>query len=152
MFKDYDEIVREMAREMQRLADQAFAGLVKMSEGPDSFWRPPADVYETREHIEVVVEIAGLSRDQYQIELAGDGQSVLIRGQRGEQQSGCSDRVSCHQLEIYFGAFERVVPLPDGAPVDTDRIAATYKDGFLRIVLPRKVTLTGRVIPLDTEA
>lgn len=137
MFKDYDELVREMTREMQRLADQAFAGLVKLSEGPERFWRPRADVYETAGHVLVIIEIAGLNRDRYQIELAGDQESLTVRGTRLELPADRSGRVSCHQLEIYFGPFERTVPLPAGAPFDGDAIETSYTDGLLRILLPR---------------
>ena len=150
MFKDYDELVREMTREMQRLADQAFAGLVKLSEGPERFWCPRADIYETAGHVLVMLEIAGLHRDRYQIELAADHTSLTVRGIRLEVPSDRDGRVSCHQLEIYFGPFERTVALPPGAPFDDDGIEAKYSDGFLRITLPRSCDTSSRVIPIES--
>lgn len=137
MPKDYDELVQEMEREMQRLADQAFAGLVKLSEGPERFWRPRADVFETEDHVLVIVEVAGLSRERYRIELAEDDSSVLIRGVRMELAADRSGRQRCHQLEIYFGPFERNIPLPEGLTLDRENIEASYQDGMLRIILPR---------------
>jgi HSP20 family protein len=149
MFKDYDELVREMQREMQRLADQAFAGLVKLSEGPDRFWYPRADIHETAEHILVIVEIAGLDRDRYQIELSADNSSLVVRGSRAEMPEDRIGRVRCHQLEIYFGGFERVIPLPIGHAVDRNAVEASYRDGFLRIILPRVNAPSGRIVATD---
>ena len=149
MFKDYDELIREMEREMQRLADQAFAGLVKLSEGPERFWYPRADVYETADHLLVLVEVAGLDRDHYEIKLAGDGSSVTIRGARSELPEDRCGRLRCHQLEIYFGPFARTVPLPEGPPIDEDNVSATYSGGILRIVLPRQIERSGRRIPVE---
>ncbi|HET6382351.1 MAG TPA: Hsp20/alpha crystallin family protein [Armatimonadota bacterium] len=145
MFKDYDEIIREMEREMQRLADQAFAGLVKLSEGPDRFWRPRADVYETADHILVVVEVAGLDKNRYQISLDIEENSLVVKGNRVEMPSDRTGRLRCHQIEIYFGAFERTISLPEGAPIDRDGVEATYKDGLLRVALPRRRTPAGQL-------
>jgi len=41
-------------------------------------------------------------------------------------------------LEVYYGPFERIVPLPADVSVDRDQLSATYKDGFLKVVLPKR--------------
>jgi|SRR5579872_5664310 len=151
MFKDYDELIREMEREMQRLADQAFAGLVRMSEGPDRFWYPRADVYETANHVLVMIEVAGLDRKRYQLELSADQSALTVRGLRLEMPEDRDGRLRCHQLEIFFGGFERTIALPAGAPLDKDAIEATYADGLLRIVLPRQKT-TRRKISMTSDS
>jgi hypothetical protein len=56
-------------------------------------------------------------------------------------------------LEIYFGPFERAIGLP-GVPVDREKIAATYRDGFLQITLPKKQVPENpptRVIPISAD-
>ena len=149
MFKDYDELNGEMEREMQRLADQAFAGLVKLSEGPDRFWYPRADVFETADHVLVIVEVAGLARDRYQIELRPSNGTLVVRGERVELPDDVCGRLRCHQLEIYFGQFERVIPVPDADSLNAEAVEATYRDGLLRILLPRVRKNAARRIPVQ---
>lgn len=92
-------------------------------------WRPPTDVYETDEAVMVRVEIAGMNDQDFAIQL--DGRSLSIRGMR----SDLSERRAYHQMEIRFGEFMTEVELP--AAVDAEGIAATYSNGFLRMLLPK---------------
>lgn len=93
-------------------------------------WRPPTDVYESEDQIVVRVEIAGMHEDDFKIEL--DGLLLSIRGVR----SDTTERRAYHQMEIRFGEFSSDIELP--APVVASEVDATYKDGFLRIVLPKE--------------
>lgn len=92
-------------------------------------WRPPTDVYETEEAMVVRVEIAGMSEDDFSISLVE--RSLLIRGIRQDTP----ERRAYHQMEIAFGEFNTEVELP--YQVIADQVEATYRDGFLRIVLPK---------------
>ena len=59
----------------------------------------------------------------------------------------------CHQLEIYFGPFERTFELPEDFVADRDAITATLKNGFLTIRLPERKSraLPTRTIPIEME-
>lgn len=94
-------------------------------------WRPPIDVYETADAVEITAEIAGLDPDA--IELVVEGDLLSLRGQRVDGTS-CEQR-SFHEAHIHFGAFAADVFIP--IPVDGDDANATYENGFLRISLPR---------------
>lgn len=94
-------------------------------------WRPPIDVYETAEAIEITAELAGLDRDE--IEIVFDGDLLSLRGQRVD--STICDHRSFHEAHIHYGAFAADVFIP--VPVEGDGAAATYDNGFLRITLPR---------------
>jgi HSP20 family protein len=92
-------------------------------------WRPPTDVYETEEAIIVRVEIAGMREVDFSVQLIEN--SLQIRGARQD----VSERRSYHQMEIPFGEFSSEIDLL--VPVAADQIEAVYRDGFLRIVLPK---------------
>jgi HSP20 family protein len=68
-----------------------------------------------------------------------DGKRLTVRGYRPEAASARA----FHQMEIAYGSFATVIQLP--GEVDTERIKATYRDGFLRIVLPKISATTIRV-------
>lgn len=92
-------------------------------------WRPPTDVYETEDALVVRVEIAGMREEDFSIQL--DGRYLSIRGQRQD----IPERRAYHQMEIRFGEFNIDVELP--LPVDAARIEATYRNGFLGVILPK---------------
>jgi len=93
-------------------------------------WRPPTDVFETPEAVVVRVEVAGMKPDDFRLEL--DGQVLYIYGHREDPDAG----TAYHRLEIPFGSFQVAVALP--FMVDENRVEAEYRDGFLRIFLPKR--------------
>jgi HSP20 family protein len=152
-FKDYRDLIRQMEREMQQLSDEAFRGFFAMPVGgAGRFWQPAVDVHETETDVVVKMELAGGKADDLQVSLSSDDRVLTISGTRTESHSDREGRVRCHQLEIYFGPFERLVPLP-AMPIDRDAIKAAYKDGFLTVMLPKKKIIRGslsRSIPIET--
>ena len=91
-------------------------------------WRPPTDVYETEDAMIIRVEVAGIRESDFTISLVE--RNLTIHGIRQDT----SERRAYHQLEIAFGEFRTEVELP--YQVISDKVEATYRDGFLRITLP----------------
>jgi HSP20 family protein len=58
-----------------------------------------------------------------------------VRGVRRERHGPDAQR-SYHALEIPYGRFERTLPLPAG--LDTAAATASYHDGLLEIMLPKR--------------
>lgn len=107
-------------------------------------WRPPIDVYETADAVEVTAEIAGL--DRVETEIVVDGNLLSLRGQRLD--TTVCDHRSFHEAHIHYGAFAADVFIP--VPVDGDGAEATYENGFLRIKLP--LTKGRTIIPTRAAA
>ena len=95
------------------------------------YMEPAADVYETADEVIVLVEIAGISGEEIELEL--DGRTLVIRGQR--RPLPAKPRLTYSQMEIAHGAFKRELLLP--SEVDAEHAAAAYKDGVLEVVLPK---------------
>ena len=155
-YKHYQDIIRQMEREMQQLSDEAFRGFFGISVGgAGRFWQPPVDIHETEDALLVKVELAGAKADDLQVSLSPDDQSLTIAGVRSEAYNDREGRIRCHQLEIYFGPFERVLALPRSVAVDRDRITAAYRDGFLIVTLPKKTPAAlraeTRIIPITEQ-
>jgi HSP20 family protein len=91
-------------------------------------WRPPTDMYEIEGAIIIRVEVAGMRESDFTISLLG--RTLTIRGIRQDT----SERRAYHQMEVAFGEFTTEVELP--IPINMEKVEATYRDGFLRIVLP----------------
>ena len=152
-FKDYRDVIRQMEREMQQLTDEAFRGLFAMPVGgAGRFWQPNVDIHETDSQLIVKLELAGVPSDRLQVVLSSDDRVLMITGTRGEEAVDRNGRVRCHQLEIYFGPFERAIALPRDIQLDREKITASYRDGFLQIMLPKRLAAADRpqkrIIPI----
>jgi HSP20 family protein len=127
---EWSDTTRGMQKEMERLLN--YLGNSK----PPSvhfarMWEPAADVYVTATEVVVLMELAGVRRDE--IEIVVDGDTLVVRGNRKE--TAVRDKRSYYRMEIHRGPFERRVILP--ARVDSERTEASYQDGLLGIVLPK---------------
>jgi HSP20 family protein len=91
-------------------------------------WRPPTDVYVTKNVVIVRVDIAGMRDDQFSISL--DDRHLSIRGNRPD----ASVQRAYHQMEIQFGEFATEVELHWA--IDAEKVEAQYRDGFLEVILP----------------
>ena len=94
-------------------------------------WSPPCNVYESEEHIRILIEIAGMCREALDVCIEED--RLLLRGTRTAPDENF--RGNYQQMEIAFGEFELEAPLL--APVDAENTRAWYANGFLHIVLPK---------------
>ena len=132
---------RELVRRSPEI-DELFRAM--MSSRGHSEWRPPLDVYQTADRIEIVAEIAGLDRDQIEVMVEGD--TIAIRGQRVDP-AACEQR-SFHQARIIYGEFAVDVHVP--VAVDGERATASYENGFLRISIPRNQPRT--IVPTSSPS
>ena len=148
MFNSYDEMVEELERQMRRVSDDLLLQMFRMSSMSGEVWAPRVDVYETKDLVVVKVCVAGLEPGQMEMTLSSDNRFLTLRGARVEQDDDKSDRIRYHQLEVYYGPFERVVALPLEVPLDRDKLTATYKDGFLKVMLPKTQQLGSRKIEI----
>jgi HSP20 family molecular chaperone IbpA len=96
-------------------------------------WRPDVDTYETATAVEVVVDLAGVEEDDFEVLLFDD--ALVVEGQR--QPLSCQEGAVYHAAGIRHGLFRVELPLP--APVDPERVEARYDRGLLRITLPKHV-------------
>jgi HSP20 family protein len=137
MYKPYDDMLEDMEHEMRRITDDILLQMFRVSSMSGEVWAPRADVYETADAVVIKVCVAGLEPNQMDLTLSADSKFLTLRGVRVEQDEDKAERTRYHQLEVYYGPFERVVLLPPDVPIDRDGLAATYKDGFLKITLPK---------------
>ena len=97
-----------------------------------SSWTPAVDANEKDGSIYVTLELPGVEMKDVGVTL--ENNVLTIRGERRAEKD--NDDKSYHWRERAFGAFERSFTLP--ATVDRDKLQASYKDGVLEVVIPRK--------------
>ncbi|MFQ3534417.1 MAG: Hsp20/alpha crystallin family protein [Aggregatilineales bacterium] len=107
-------------------------------------WRPPTDVFELVDRLVVMVEISGMRDGEFNVSL--QERRLVISGIR---RRTVRDRTAFHQMEVRYGEFRTAVSLP--WPVDRSRVTATYKDGFLRVELPRATKQPVHIVTVDVD-
>ena len=134
-YKDYRDVFRHMEREMQQFSDEVFRGFFDLGGG--RFWQPSVDIFESETDLIIRTELPGVKSEDLGVSLSADDRILTVSGVRKEPAGERCGRLQCHQIEIYFGPFERPIVLPQGVPVLRDGITAVHKDGFLVVTLPK---------------
>jgi HSP20 family protein len=91
----------------------------------------PAEVIEHPEELVVNLEVPGIERDALDISVVDN--VLVVRGEKRLQREHTTARYFV--LECAYGKFERAIPLP--VPVDDARARAAYRNGVLRVTLPK---------------
>jgi HSP20 family protein len=99
-------------------------------------WQPAINAYRCETCIRICVDLAGVDRSD--IDLQIEPQRVLLRGEREvpEPKHRGGRALQTIAMEIDYGPFVRVVPLP--VEVNVDKASAEQENGFLWISLPLK--------------
>jgi HSP20 family protein len=107
----------------------------------DTDWTPNADVIEHADGILVRLELAGVALESIQIAVANS--TLLVTGKRmNPNTGGTAAGYRFRQMEIEYGPFERVLPLP--YPVDHQHVRARCGNGILEISMLRSATIAKR--------
>jgi HSP20 family protein len=122
---------------MNRLFDEAFRGNPPRAAGEDDWalggsWAPAVDIYEQEGNIVLKAELPGV--DAKDVDIHVENNVLTLRGERRFDSEVKRDNY--HRVERAYGSFARSFTLPN--VVDTERIKAEYKDGVLRVTLPKK--------------
>ncbi|MDI6797198.1 MAG: Hsp20/alpha crystallin family protein [Desulfatibacillaceae bacterium] len=95
-------------------------------------WRPQMDIYQDKDNIFVIAELAGINPDELEVEI--DAAAIRIAGRRAEPPRFEGTRF--HLAEIPYGFFERIVYLP--SPIDPEKVQANLKEGLLVVRLSKR--------------
>lgn len=102
------------------------------------FWQPSVDLAETAGEFIVRANLPGMRRED--IELTVDENSLTLQGEIQEEKTAEDERF--YRRERRRGSFIRRIPLQ--APVRTEGVKATFRDGVLEVRLPKVEPATPR--------
>ena len=137
--------LKEMESEMDRLWDTFLFGRPKKVKAKEEGeWFPAVDITETDEGIVVSAEIPGMNSKDIDISLS-EG-VLIIQGERKFAKETSEETYI--QIERSYGTFRRTFTIP--RTIDQEKIKASYKDGVLRVVLPKKEKIHPKQISVET--
>ncbi len=92
---------------------------------------PAVDVVENEKAYEITAELPGMEEKDIEVKLANGG--LTIKGEKKEEKE--EKQKDYYVSERRYGSFERYFGLPEG--VDADKIEAAFKNGVLKVTLPK---------------
>jgi HSP20 family protein len=108
-------------------------------------WNPSVDIYENKDQIVLEAELPGMNRDDF--ELSVENNVITLRGERQFEKKEDSDNY--HRVERSYGSFTRSFTLPQS--VSADGATAEYRNGVLRVTLPKREETKARRIEISSE-
>lgn len=117
---------------MNKLFESALARTNFDADGGVGSWMPVADVFETPEQYVVSVELPGLVQED--IDVRVEGSELVVQGERRREKD--VPGIQYHRVERSEGKFVRKFALP--SRVDRDGVQAEYRDGVLRVSVPKR--------------
>ena len=105
---------------------------------------PAVDLSENDSHYTITVEIPGVNKDDVHVELQDD--LLVISGEKKSEREEKKDRG--RYLERSYGSFSRSFTLPGDA--DAERLEASFKDGVLKIRVPRREAVKPKQIAIKS--
>jgi HSP20 family protein len=95
-------------------------------------WAPAVDIYEQDHNIVIKAELPGV--DPKDVDIRLDNNVLTLKGERKLDSE--VKKENYHRVERAYGVFTRSFTLPN--TVDANSIKAEFKDGVLRITLPKR--------------
>lgn len=139
--------VEELYREMNQLFDDFFGHSVSRGLEKEPCFEPCIDLHENDKDYIVEAEIPGIDKENVDIAINGD--VMTIKGEKKNEAEEKKDNY--YRLERSFGQFSRDIPIPED--VDRDKIDAKFKNGVLKIELPKnpKAQRSAKRIEITSE-
>jgi HSP20 family protein len=125
--KDFDDL----GSTFEKTVEDLFRSINPMYRIAEQTWKPQMDMYETPDEIIIMGEIAGVNKEDLELEIS----SKAVRVQGNRTQSPRIDNAKYRLAEIQYGKFERVLYLP--SPIDPEVVSASYSNGFLQVRLAK---------------
>ena len=118
----------------------------KTAEGDDlslGAWRPMVDICDTENAIVVTAELPGVKKEDISIEVKDN--ILTIKGDRSVDSEVKEENY--YRRERSFGSFQRSFSLP--TDVNPESIKAGFKDGVLKIEVPKSEAKKPKQISID---
>jgi HSP20 family protein len=94
-------------------------------------WRPVVDIYDTEKAIIIIAELPGVTKESITLDVKEN--ILTLKGERTTDEEVKQENY--YRMERCFGTFERAFTLP--STIDPGKISANFKDGILRIEIPK---------------
>jgi len=132
-----------MQDRMTRLFDETLTRVWKAEGMPRDVWSPPVDIVEREKELVLKMDLPEVRLGEIDIHVEED--TLIIQGERKFVKEAADETYL--QIERRHGVYQRTFNL--SPRIDREQIKASYKDGVLLVVLPKKEAARPRQITLE---
>jgi HSP20 family protein len=130
--------------DLHRSLDRLFGGQgFNQNELATAAWQPAVDIFEGENEIVIKMELPEVRKEDVQVNL--DDRTLTIRGERRLENE--ENRSGYHRIERFYGEFARSFTVPPN--INREGLKASYKDGLLRVILPKAEEARPRQISVE---
>jgi HSP20 family protein len=122
----------QMQDRMNRIMEGFTQGKGKQEEIFSGAWLPAVDIYEAQNELVLKADLPEV--DNKDVSIRVEDNVLTISGERKWDKDVREE--NCHRVERAYGTFVRSFTLPH--TIDREKIKATFKDGVLKVVLPKR--------------
>jgi HSP20 family protein len=108
-------------------------------------WSPAVDILETENELILKADLPDMEMKDIQVEI--ENGTLSLKGARKFEED--KKKLGYHRIERSYGSFARYFTLPD--TVDTEKVAAEYKNGVLTVTLPKKEIAKPRTVKVELK-
>jgi HSP20 family protein len=108
-------------------------------------WSPAVDIFETEDELVLKADVPEV--DLNNIDVRVENQTLTLSGERKFEKE--DNPKGYHRIERGYGKFTRSFSVP--STVDTERVAADYKEGVLTVKLPKKAAAKPRQVKIEVK-
>jgi HSP20 family protein len=133
-------------REMLKLLGEVSAltnSPLAIEDAIDDVWHPKCDVFNTDNEWVIIVELAGVEKDEISISVTEE--YLRVSGYRNFPASNCP--LCYYSMEIETGRFDRRIYFPEHA-IDKEKPRVSYINGILRIAFTLSPVVE-KIIPVQ---
>src|SRR5437773_10756877 len=136
-------------RTLQEEVNRLFSNNLAPSFGDEGIgrgaWNPNVDIYENKDQIVLEAELPGMNREDFDLTI--ENNVITLRGARRFEKKDDADNY--HRVERAYGSFTRSFTLPQ--TVTPEGASADYRNGVLRVTIPKREETKARRIEVKTE-
>jgi HSP20 family protein len=107
-----------------------------------SSWKPSVDIREDQNGIVLEADLPGVKPEDFKLSI--ENNKLSLSGERKFEKE--SKGKNYHRVERSYGNFIRTFTLP--STVNVDNVKAEFKDGVLRVTLPKREEAKSREIKI----
>ena len=108
-------------------------------------WAPAVDILETEDALVLKADLPEVKLENIDIRVE-DG-TLTMRGER--KLEAVENEKGYHRIERSYGSFSRSFTLPD--TIHPENVKASFKDGVLTVILPKKEMAKPRQIKVEVS-
>ena len=134
----FDSIHQELNNFLRdTLLTHSFANPLNIKK--NSIWRPAIEVKQNKENYIVKVQLPGINKDDIEIETDNDFMTITAEIQEEKEEKQEDEKnARFHTSEFRYGKYQRTISFDQ--PVKGELAEAKYKNGVLKIIVPKQNT------------